>query len=114
VQVSDVDDLVVTMVVAVRRARKMTDTIIDNRARDRYELTIDGVTAYVGYSRARGVITLIHTVVPDSLGGRGIGSRLAQHALDAARASGDKVAPQCSFIAAYIDKHPEYADLVAA
>ncbi len=92
----------------------MTDGIVDNRAHNRYELTLDGVTAFVAYSRAPGVITFIHTVVPDALAGRGIGSILATHVLDDARANGERVIPQCPFIAAYIRRHKQYQDLVAA
>ncbi|MFT3791797.1 MAG: GNAT family N-acetyltransferase [Rudaea sp.] len=92
----------------------MSDEIIDNRARNRYELTVDGFTAHVDYARKPGVITFIHTIVPEQLGGRGIGSRLAQFALDDARRNGEKVIPQCSFIAAYIKRHAEYQDLVLA
>ena len=92
----------------------MPEEIIDNRARNRYELTVDGATAHVDYTRAPGVITFIHTLVPEQLAGRGIGSRLAQHVLDEARRNGEKVIPQCPFIAAYIKRHKEYQDLVQA
>lgn len=92
----------------------MAEDIIDNRARNRYELTVDGIVAHVDYARAPGVITFIHTIVPEQLGGRGIGSRLAQHVLDDARRNGEKVIPQCPFIAAFIKRHQEYQDLVQA
>lgn len=92
----------------------MTDEIIDNRGRNRYELTLDGVTAHVDYARAPGVITFIHTIVPEELGGRGVGSKLAQFVLDDARRHGEKVIPKCPFIAAYIKRHSEYQDLVQA
>ena len=67
----------------------MDPEIHDNAARHRYELVVDGVTAYVLYRRAPGVITFIHTEVPEALGGKGIGSRLARHVLEAARAIND-------------------------
>ncbi|MBO9662644.1 GNAT family N-acetyltransferase [Dokdonella sp.] len=92
----------------------MADEIIDNRARHRYELSADGYVAHVDYERAPGTITFIHTIVPEELGGRGIGSKLARRVLDDARAAGEKVIAQCPFIAAYIGKHPEYQDLVQA
>src|SRR5690606_17493780 len=53
-----------------------------------------------------------HTVVETAAEGRGVGSALARTALDAARAEGLRVVPQCPFIAAYIARHPDYADLV--
>jgi len=92
----------------------MSDEIIDNRARNRYELTVDGIIAHVDYARRPGVITFIHTIVPEQLAGRGIGSRLAQHVLEDARRNGEKIIPQCPFIAAYLKRHSEYQDLVLA
>jgi predicted GNAT family acetyltransferase len=92
----------------------MSDEIIDNRARNRYELTIDGITAHVDYARQAGVITFIHTIVPEQLAGRGIGSKLAQHVLEDARRNGEKIIPQCPFIAAYLKRHKEFQDLVLA
>lgn len=90
----------------------MADGIDDNTARRRYELVVDGVTAYVDYVRSPGVVALVHTVVPERVGGRGIGSRLVRHALDDARRRGEKVAAQCDFVAAFIGKHAEYRDLL--
>jgi len=85
--------------------------ITGNPASHRYELALDGETAFVSYRRRPGVITFVHTDVPERLGGRGIGGRLARHVLDAARADGLKVVPLCPFIAAWMDRHPEYDDL---
>ena len=64
------------------------------------------------YEIADGVITFAHTEVPPELGGKGIGSKLIKGALDHARAEGLKVIAQCPFVKAYIEKHPEYADLL--
>jgi predicted GNAT family acetyltransferase len=52
-------------------------------------------------------------VVPAAIGGRGIAGRLVRAALEHARAAGLKVVPRCSYVADYLDKHPEYADLRA-
>jgi predicted GNAT family acetyltransferase len=87
--------------------------ITDDTARHRYELTLDGATAFVRYRRVPGVVTFIHTEVPDALGGQGIGSRLARHVLEDARRQGLKVVPLCPFIAAWMARHPEYDDLRA-
>lgn len=87
--------------------------ITDNAARHRYELAVDGTTAFVTYRRGAGKITFVHTEVPESLAGRGIGGRLARHVLDAARHDGLTVVPLCPFIAAYMERHPEYDDLRA-
>ncbi len=85
----------------------------DDEARHRFELDVDGMTAYSVYSREPGIITFIHTVVPDVLGGRGVGSALAKGALALVRAKGWKVVPQCPFIHAYMKNHPETQDLLA-
>ncbi len=91
----------------------MSDGVTDNRARNRFELIVEGITAHIDYERKSDRIVLIHTIVPDALGGKGVGSRLVKGALAMIRAEGLKLVPQCPFVAAYIDKHPEYRDLVA-
>ncbi|SHI74363.1 hypothetical protein SAMN02745194_01006 [Roseomonas rosea] len=93
----------------------MTTEVTDNAARHRFELDVDGTTAIIAYRRAgAGVLELVHTEVPENLSGQGVGSRLVKGALDLIRAEGAKVIPSCSFVAAFIQRHPEYADMVAA
>lgn len=90
----------------------MTDIVCNNTDKNRYELSVDGHLAATYYRLADGVITFIHTEVPDALAGRGVGSKLIKGALDQVRAAGLKVVPQCPFVRAYIEKHPDYADLL--
>jgi uncharacterized protein len=85
----------------------------DNTDRHRFELEVDGHIAFSEYRRSGDLLTVMHTEVPKELGGRGIGSALARGLLDLGRAQRLKVKPLCSFVAGYIDKHPEYADLRA-
>ena len=86
--------------------------IIDNPRETRFEVWIDGEVAFLEYTRD-GACAIYHTTrVPKSLEGRGIAGQLVKHALDAARGRGLKVVPRCSFVAAYIARHPEYADIV--
>jgi predicted GNAT family acetyltransferase len=87
--------------------------VTDNPDKHQFELIVDGHTALAAYKLKPGVITFTHTEVPKELGGRGIGSQLAKGALDQVRARGLKVVPLCPFIKAYIEKHPEYRDLLA-
>lgn len=91
----------------------MTD-VVNNKPQHRYELTVDGHLAAAYYELAGGVITFVHTEVPPELGGKGVGSKLIQGALDQVRADGLKVIAQCPFVKGWIGKHPEYADLLQA
>ncbi len=84
-----------------------------NREKGRYEMPVEGHIAFVTFRKSADRITLLHAEVPSELEGRGIGSRLAKATLDAVRADGLKVVPRCSFIAAYIQRHAEYQDLLA-
>lgn len=88
----------------------MSDTpdVVLNEARHRFELVVDGHMAYEVFERFPGGIAYVHTVVPKALEGRGVGSRLVRHVLDYAVAQGLKVRPDCPFVKAYIDRHPEY------
>ncbi|GAB2466855.1 GNAT family N-acetyltransferase [Streptosporangium sandarakinum] len=63
-------------------------------------------------SRHDGAIAYTHTEVDPRFEGRGVGGALVRVALDDARSEGAKVVPLCSFVSAWIRKHPEYADLV--
>jgi uncharacterized protein len=87
--------------------------IRDNAALSRFELDVEGAVALAYYRRSGDVLTIFHTEVPRQLRERGIGSRLVQEALEAARAQGLKVAPRCAFVGAYMARHPEYHDLLA-
>lgn len=84
-----------------------------NDARNRYELTVDGLMAISEYNRLANAIMFTHTEVPETLEGQGVGSALAKGALDDVRAQGLQVIPLCPFIAAFIRRHQEYVDIVS-
>ncbi|HEV2159644.1 GNAT family N-acetyltransferase [Bradyrhizobium sp.] len=86
--------------------------VIDNKAHHRFELEVEGHLATEHYKREGNVITFVHTDVPKELGGKGVGSKLVQGALDQVRAAGLELVPECPFVKAWIEKHPEYQDLV--
>jgi uncharacterized protein len=86
----------------------------DNVALHRFEMSVDGQTAFVTYAITNGWIVLIHTEVPDALAGRGVGGALVRAVLEEARRRGVEVVPRCEFAAAYIHRHPEFAGLVAS
>jgi hypothetical protein len=86
--------------------------ITHNQAAKRFETSIDDQTGYISYQERGDTLVYDHTIVPQSLGGRGVGSALVKHALDYAREHNKKVVPQCSFVASYINKHSDYQDLI--
>ena len=90
----------------------MSEGVRDNTALNRFELDVDGRQAVSYYRLAPGVITFVHTEVPQALSGHGVGSKLIRGALEMVRAQGLKVVPQCPFVSAYMGKHPEYSDLL--
>lgn len=86
-----------------------------NDGASRYEAFIeDELAGYAEFALVDGGIAFTHTVVDDAFEGRGVGSRLAATALDEARADGMRVTPRCSFIKSYIERHPDYLDLVSS
>jgi predicted GNAT family acetyltransferase len=88
--------------------------VADNRPASRYEIRVGGgLAGFAQYQRTARGITFTHTEVDDRFEGQGLGSRLAQAALDDARRDGLVVTPRCPFIAEFIETHPEYRDLVA-
>ena len=93
----------------------MTQTVVDNPEARRFELLVDGQLAGIAaYDRSPGTMSLTHTEVYPSFEGRGLGSVLAQRALDLIRDEGAAVLPYCPFIRRYIQRHQDYLDLVPA
>jgi predicted GNAT family acetyltransferase len=94
----------------------MTDVATShNPEASRYEAHLDGELAgFAEYELTDRLVIFTHTQVEDAYEGHGVGSALARFALDDVRASGTrKVLPLCPFIKGWIEKHPDYADLVA-
>ncbi|WP_158839700.1 GNAT family N-acetyltransferase [Saccharothrix deserti] len=87
-------------------------TVTDNRAKNRFEAhdgeTLAGFAAYV---RTAELVAFVHTEVDRAYNGRGVGSLLAREAVESTRADGLRVLAVCPFIAGWLARHPEYADL---
>ena len=79
----------------------------------RFELARSGHTAFIDYRQRNGVLDLLHTEVPAALRGGGVGSELVRAALDWARDQKLKILPSCPFVAEWLERHPQYADLNA-
>jgi predicted GNAT family acetyltransferase len=91
-------------------------TVSDNPVEHRYEAR-DGdgtVLGFSAYRRHGDVVVFTHTEVDEAAEGQGVGSTLVRGALDDVRAAGLRIRPLCPFVKAYVDGHPEYADLVDA
>lgn len=88
-------------------------SIIHDEQGKRFNLTLDGHTAFLTYQVLDDERWLFdHTIVPSPLGGQGIGSRLVKYALDTAKDKHKKVIPACSFVAHFVKKHPEYQAII--
>lgn len=87
--------------------------VADNPSEHRFEVRADGaVLGLAAYRLRPGLIALTHTQVDPRLEGQGAGSMLARFALDDARRRGLAVLPFCPFIDGWMQRHPEYSDLV--
>jgi predicted GNAT family acetyltransferase len=86
--------------------------VTDNAARSRYELAQDGQTAFADYHRRDGKVVIPHVEAPPALRGTGAAGRLMEGVVADVRAKGEKLVPLCPYAAAWIQRHPEHADLV--
>lgn len=89
-----------------------TPTVTDRQDQSRFLYTEDGADAQLVYRVDGDHLYLIHTEVPDALGGRGIGSMLVRAAVDRAASSGETVHPWCPYARAWLEKHPDDAGRV--
>lgn len=90
----------------------METLVINNQERLQFQLTADGETASLEYRLYEGMLVLMHTEVPEKLGGRGIGSALAAFAFQYARDKHLPVKIYCPFVLAWAKKHPELRELI--
>ncbi len=88
-------------------------TVRDNPEAHRFEAVDESgsVAAVAVYRRHDDRVVFVHTEVDDAHEGQGVGSVLVRAALDTVRAEGLRVVAQCPFVRAWIERHPEYADL---
>lgn len=86
--------------------------IAHDAQRQRFTLQQDGHAAELDYLVQDGRLVITHTGVPTAIGGRGLAAGLVAAALQYARAQGMQVIPACSYAAVFLQRHPEYADLV--
>lgn len=86
--------------------------VADAPDRQRFEAVVDGqVVGFAAYQKTAELMVFTHTEVDPSMEGQGVGGVLVRHGLDHARGLGLKVLPICPFVAAWMGRHPEYAEL---
>jgi predicted GNAT family acetyltransferase len=92
----------------------MSQTITHDAGGQRYSLIVDGVEAYLTYERRKpGVRHITHTIVPDAIGGRGLGKKLVTAIMNDVKAGGERVTSSCWYASGVIDKTPEWSALKA-
>ena len=96
------------------KASNASDVVRDNEAASRFELAVAGKVAVAVYEKSGKILTFTHTVVPPEARGKGVGEKLIEGALDLVRQRGQKFVPVCSFVVAYVQRHPEVRDLLAS
>ena len=87
--------------------------VTDDCAAHRFELATDAGVAFAAYTLDGDTITFTHTVVPGAVEGHGIGSTLIAGALAQVPEAGLRVVPRCPFVAAFIERHPQWRELLA-
>ena len=85
-------------------------SVTHNAALSRYEMKTDHGLAIAVYHQQGDRLIFTHTEVPPADEGKGYASRLVKEALDDTRRRGFKIEPACSFVVAYVRRHPEYRD----
>jgi uncharacterized protein len=89
------------------------NVVRDNQERHRYEIEVDGdLAGFIQYNLRAGRLILVHTEIDDAFAGRGVGGALVRGTLDDIRVRGIKIVPICTFVESFVERHPEYDDLV--
>ncbi|MFH8449616.1 GNAT family N-acetyltransferase [Streptomyces fungicidicus] len=90
-----------------------TTAVVERADADRrYEILVDGRRAGLTAYRDLGVQRVFfHTEVDEAFAGQGLGPRLVQQALTDVRASGMRIVPVCPYVAKFLKRHDEFADI---
>ncbi len=83
-------------------------SLYNNTTQERFEMNVNGSIAFIEYNLENGLLTLVHTEVPETLRGQGAGSAIILKTLEYARENNFTIKPVCPFVVAYIQRHPEW------
>jgi len=89
------------------------ESIEMDREAGRFTINVEDHIGALIFTMADGIMRITSVRVPDAIGGRGVAGRLTRHALDQARSDGMAVDPACPYVKRWIERHPDYADLIA-
>jgi predicted GNAT family acetyltransferase len=95
-----------TVETGIRTGESSEPELFDNRSLSRFELVVDGQTAFLTYERTADSLTLVHTEVPKPLRGRHLGETLVESALEFGRQAGLRISVICPFARSYLRRHP--------
>ena len=86
--------------------------VVHKSSEHRFEVDLGREKAILIYEIKVGLFILIHTEVPPAYERRGIAGKMATAAMEYARNEGLKIRSYCSYTTRFIQKHPEYQDLL--
>lgn len=88
--------------------------VVKNEAKKRFEIEIDSHIAFINYGEFGSQIALVHTEVPEALGGKGVAAALVEKTLTFLEDKGKTILPFCPYVFAYIKKHPDWKRIVSS
>lgn len=86
--------------------------ILHDEKQQKFYVILENMESHLEYVKLNSALNLNHTYVPHQLRGKGIASKLVEAALEYARLNGFKIIPSCSYVDVYLQRHPEYEDLL--
>lgn len=89
-----------------------SESVVNNKEKSRFEVVNGSQVSKLIYELKGDDIDLVHTEVPEDLAGQGIGSALVVAALQYAKDNGYQAIPSCPFVASYVQRHPEWNEVV--
>lgn len=87
--------------------------LVNNKELQRFELEVDGYTAFIEYKESGKQMILIHTEVPAELEGQGVGTAIVEKTLESLEANQQKLVPLCPFVISFLKRHPEWNRLLS-
>ncbi|EMM85820.1 GNAT family N-acetyltransferase [Leptospira santarosai] len=91
----------------------MNTKVVHSEQEFKFYISLDGYESYLSYKEEGDIWDLVSTYVPSELRGKGIAADLVRTALNKARSLNKKIIPSCSYVVTFLNRHPDYNDLVS-